>query len=97
MNCNSPASPLLSEAPIVGHGARLIMGCYMSNTRKAVIPVVERHNALLFHATPYEGFEHSRNVLYVGAAPNQNMLPLAGYMLPHHGLRVAMVGSDNVC
>lgn len=87
----------LSEALILEHGARLIMGCYMSNTRKAVIPVVERHNALLFYATPYEGFEYSRNVFYAGAAPNQNILPLAGYMLSHHGLRVAMVGSDYVC
>jgi branched-chain amino acid transport system substrate-binding protein len=87
----------LSEALILEHGARLIMGCYMSSTRKAVIPVVERHNALLFYATPYEGFEYSRNVFYAGAAPNQNILPLAGYMLSHHGLRVAMVGSDYVC
>jgi branched-chain amino acid transport system substrate-binding protein len=87
----------MSESLILEHGARLIMGCYMSSTRKAVIPVVERHNALLFYATPYEGFEYSRNVFYAGAAPNQNILPLAGYMLSHHGLRVAMVGSDYVC
>jgi branched-chain amino acid transport system substrate-binding protein len=100
--CLDPASTPrnysgMAEHLIREHGVRLIMGCYMSSTRKAVIPIVERHNALLFYATPYEGFEYSRNVFYAGAAPNQNILPLASYMLSHHGTRVAMVGSDYVC
>ena len=95
--CSPRQYAAFSEALVLEHGARLIMGCYMSSTRKAVIPVVERHNALLFYATPYEGFEFSRNVFYAGAAPNQNILPLAAYMLSRHGPRVAMVGSDYVC
>ena len=95
--CTPRRYAALTEELILEHGVRLIMGCYMSSTRKAVIPIVERHNALLFYATPYEGFEFSRNVFYAGAAPNQNILPLAGYMLSNHGLRVAMVGSDYVC
>lgn len=89
--------PGMAEKLILEQGVRLIMGCHMSSTRKAVLPIVERHNALLFYATPYEGFEYSRNVFYAGAAPNQNILPLASYMLSHHGTRVAMVGSDYVC
>lgn len=89
--------PQLTEELILEHDVRLIFGCYMSSTRKAVIPIVERHNALLFYATPYEGFEYSRNVLYAGAAPNQNSLPLAGFMLSHYGSRVWMVGSDYIC
>ena len=89
--------PGMAEQLILEQGVRLLMGCHMSSTRKAVLPIVERHNALLFYATPYEGFEYSRNVFYAGAAPNQNILPLASYMLSHHGTRVAMVGSDYVC
>ena len=95
--CSPRRCASLAEQLILEQGVRLIMGCYMSSTRKAVIPIVERHNALLFYATPYEGFEYSRNVFYAGAAPNQNILPLAGYMLASHGSRVAMVGSDYVC
>lgn len=100
--CTDPASmPQLyarqCEELVLERGVRLLMGCYMSSARKAVIPIVERHDALLFYATPYEGFEYSRNVFYAGAAPNQNILPLASYMLAHHGARVAMVGSDYVC
>lgn len=87
----------LSEQLILEHGIRLLLGCYMSSARKAVIPLVERHDALLFYGAAYEGFEFSRNVFYGGAAPNQNILPLAGYMLARHGCRVAMVGSDYVC
>ncbi len=87
----------LAEQLILEHRVRLIVGCYMSSTRKAVIPIVERHNALLFYATPYEGFEYSRNVIYTGAAPNQNTLPLAGFMLTNYGSRVSMIGSDYVC
>ncbi len=89
--------PGMAEQLILEQGVRLVMGCHMSSTRKAMLPIVERHNALLFYATPYEGFEYSRNVFYAGAAPNQNILPLASYMLSHHGTRVAMVGSDYVC
>ncbi|MFC0401294.1 transporter substrate-binding domain-containing protein [Paraburkholderia rhizosphaerae] len=87
----------LAEQLILEHRVKIIAGCYMSSTRKAVIPIVERHNALLFYATPYEGFEYSRNVIYTGAAPNQNTLPLAGFMLSQFGSRVSMIGSDYVC
>lgn len=95
--CNPARYAAMTEELIVDKSVRLIMGCYMSSTRKAVIPIVERYNALLFYATPYEGFEYSRNVIYSGAAPNQNTLPLAGFMLSRFGSRVAMVGSDYVC
>ncbi len=75
---------------------RIIVGCYMSSSRKAVIPVVERWNALLLYPTLYEGFEYSRNVFYTGAAPNQNSVQLADFMLRRFGSRVFMVGSDYI-
>jgi len=84
------------EQLIVEEQVRVVVGCYMSSTRKAVIPVVERHNALLLYPTFYEGFEYSRNVIYTGATPNQNSVPLASYMLSNFGSRVFMVGSDYV-
>lgn len=74
----------------------VIFGCYMSSTRKAVIPVVEKWQRLLMYPTLYEGFEFSRNVIYTGAAPNQNSAPLAAYMTRHFGPRVYMVGSDYI-
>lgn len=86
----------LAERLIVDDGVKVIFGCYMSSTRKVVIPVVERRNALLFYATLYEGFEFSNNVIYSGAAPNQNSVQLADYMTSVYGPRVYMIGSDYI-
>ncbi len=74
----------------------VIFGCYMSSTRKAVIPVVEKWNRLLFYPTLYEGFEFSSNVIYTGAAPNQNSALLADYMTSRYGTRLYLVGSDYI-
>ena len=87
---------ILAEKLIVEDGVRIILGCYMSSERKAVLPVVERWNGLLFYPTLYEGFEYSRNVIYTGAAPNQNSVQLAEYMMREFGSRVYMVGSDYI-
>jgi branched-chain amino acid transport system substrate-binding protein len=86
----------LAEKLILEDGVRIILGCYMSSTRKSVIPVVERWHALLVYPTLYEGFEYSRNVVYTGAAPNQNSVQLAEFMLRTYGSRVFMVGSDYI-
>lgn len=86
----------LAEKLMVDDGVRIILGCYMSSERKAVLPVVERWNGLLFYPTLYEGFEYSRNVIYTGAAPNQNSVQLAEYMMREFGSRVYMVGSDYI-
>jgi len=75
---------------------RLLFGCYMSSTRKAVLPVVEAHRGLLFYPTLYEGFEYSRHCIYAGAAPNQNSLQLAKFLLSAFGNRFLFVGSNYV-
>ena len=75
---------------------RLLFGCYMSSTRKAVLPVVESHRGLLFYPTLYEGFEYSRHCIYTGAAPNQNSLQLARYLLSTYGNRFLLVGSNYI-
>lgn len=94
---SSPGSyKTLAEKLMADDGIRLILGCYMSSERKAVLPVVERWNGLLLYPTLYEGFEYSRNVIYTGAAPNQNSVQLAEYMMREFGSRVYMVGSDYI-
>ena len=62
-------------------GLTTIFGCYTSSSRKAVLPVVERLNGLLWYPTIYEGFEYSPNIIYTGAAPNQNSLALCELIL----------------
>ncbi|MXN31387.1 transporter substrate-binding domain-containing protein [Delftia sp. CH05] len=86
----------LAAQLIVGDGINVIFGCYMSSSRKAVIPIVEKWNKLLFYPTLYEGFEFSSNVIYTGAAPNQNSVQLADYMTSSFGARVYLIGSDYI-
>ncbi len=73
-----------------------VFGCYTSSSRKEVLPLFEKHDALLWYPSHYEGFETSDNVVYTGAAPNQHILPLARYLLTHHGKRGWFVGSNYV-
>ena len=75
---------------------RLLFGCYMSSTRKAVLPVVEGVRGLLFYPTLYEGFEYSLHCIYTGAAPNQNSLQLAKFLLSAYGNRFLLIGSNYI-
>src|SRR5258708_5385461 len=81
----------LAERLVSADNVKVIFGCYMSSTRKAVIPVVERWNRILFYPTLYEGFEFSNNLIYTGAAPNQNNVQLADFMMSMFGARVYLV------
>lgn len=87
---------VLAERLILADDVKVIFGCYMSSSRKAVIPVVEKWNRLLFYPTLYEGFEFSNNLIYTGAAPNQNSVQLAEFMTASFGPRVYLVGSDYI-
>jgi branched-chain amino acid transport system substrate-binding protein len=87
---------LLAQKMVQEDGLNVIFGCYMSSTRKAVMPVVEKWQRLLLYPTLYEGFEFSPNIIYTGAAPNQNSAQLAEYMTSHFGARVYLVGSDYI-
>ncbi|WP_271167412.1 transporter substrate-binding domain-containing protein [Hansschlegelia plantiphila] len=86
----------LAKKLIVEDGATSIFGCYTSASRKAIIPVMERLNGLLWYPTPYEGFEYSPNVIYTGAVPNQNSSELCRFMMQTYGPRFYLIGSDYV-
>jgi branched-chain amino acid transport system substrate-binding protein len=86
----------LAERLLTVDQVRLIFGCYMSSTRKAVLPTVEAYRSILFYPTLYEGFEYSPRCIYTGAAPNQNSLQLAKFLLQHFGNRFVFVGSNYV-
>lgn len=86
----------LAERLIAQDQVSVIIGCYMSSARKQVLPVIERRNALFFYPTLYEGFEYSPNVIYGGATPNQNSVPLAIYLMENYGKNFYFVGSDYI-
>jgi urea transport system substrate-binding protein len=62
-----------------------VFGCWTSVSRKNVLPVFEENNGLLFYPVQYEGNECSKNVVYTGAAPNQQILPAVEWLMTKEG------------
>jgi urea transport system substrate-binding protein len=74
-----------------------IFGCWTSAGRKAVRPIIERHDGLLFYPLQYEGLEQSPNIVYNGAAPNQQIIPALTWCCSYlKKQRLFLVGSDYV-
>src|SRR5690606_29459831 len=55
---------LQAEKLITKDKVSVIFGCWESDDRKAVKPIVEKHNNLLFYPAQYEGLESSPNICY---------------------------------
>lgn len=86
----------LARQLIVRDQVSAIFGCCSSASRKAVLPVVERHDAVLFYPSVYEGFEYSPNVIYAGPTPSQAVIPLLEHLFDTCGRRVFLIGSNYV-
>lgn len=86
------AAQTLLATPGLAH----VVGCYTSSSRKEVLPVFEKLDAVLWYPSHYEGFETSENIVYTGAAPNQHVVPLTHYILSEGGRRAFMVGSNYI-
>jgi branched-chain amino acid transport system substrate-binding protein len=85
-----------ARAMLADEGLAHVVGCYTSSSRKEVLPLFEKHDALLWYPSHYEGFESSENVVYTGAAPNQHIVPLAEHLLRVHGKRAWCLGSNYI-
>jgi len=73
-----------------------VFGCWTSASRKAVLPVFEENNGLLWYPVQYEGMESSPNIFYSGAAPNQQIVPAVEWLLQNKGKKFFLLGSDYV-
>lgn len=95
-----PGSRLEAYAPAVeallAQNIHHVVGCYTSSSRKEVIPIFEKRDALLWYPAHYEGFESSENVVYTGSAPNHHILPLVQFLLTRHGRRAFCIGSNYI-
>jgi urea ABC transporter urea binding protein len=92
-----PTFALKAEKLITQDQVCTLFGCWTSASRKAVKPVVEKHNHLLFYPLQYEGLEQSPNIVYTGAAPNQQIIPAVKWCCSFlKKKRLFLVGSDYV-
>jgi len=87
----SEAERLITQEHVV-----TLFGCWTSACRKTVRPVVEKYDNLLVYPLQYEGLEESPNIVYTGAAPNQQIIPAIKWSLDHLGKRFFLIGSDYV-
>ena len=74
-----------------------IMGCWTSASRKAVLPVLERDNGLLYYPTFYEGLEQSKNVIYTGQEATQQVFAGLDWVAKTKGAKTFyLIGSDYI-
>lgn len=74
-----------------------IFGCWTSASRKAVLPVVEKENGLLYYPTFYEGLEQSKNVIYTGQEATQQILAGLDWVVREKKAKsFFLVGSDYI-
>jgi urea transport system substrate-binding protein len=94
---DSEAFAAAAQRLIVEENVSVVFGCWTSASRKSVLPVFESQQHLLFYPVQYEGLEESENIVYTGAAPNQQLVPAVKWCLDALGAkRFFLVGSDYV-
>lgn len=85
------ARKLISEDKVA-----TVFGGWTSASRKAMLPVFEELNGLLWYPVQYEGLESSPNIFYTGATTNQQIVPSVDYLLEQGKKTFFLLGSDYV-
>jgi urea transport system substrate-binding protein len=74
-----------------------VMGCWTSASRKAVLPVFEQYNGMLYYPTFYEGLEQSPNVIYTGQEATQQIIAGIDWVTKEKGAKsFYLLGSDYI-
>lgn len=85
-----------AEKLLLEDGVAVVFGGWTSASRKAMLPVFEENNGLLFYPVQYEGLEQSPNIFYTGATTNQQIVPAVEYLLEEGKTKFFLLGSDYV-
>ncbi|MEY4551141.1 MAG: urea transporter substrate-binding protein, partial [Pseudomonadota bacterium] len=82
---------------LVNDKVAAVFGCWTSASRKAVLPVFERENGLLYYPTFYEGLEQSKNVFYTGQEATQQIIAGLDWLHKEKGAKTFfLIGSDYI-
>ncbi|MGS0736952.1 urea ABC transporter substrate-binding protein [Pseudomonas sp. GG8] len=82
---------------LVNDKVATVFGCWTSASRKAVLPIFEKENGLLYYPTFYEGLEQSKNVIYTGQEATQQILASLDWIAKTKGAKsFYLVGSDYI-
>ncbi|MET0286534.1 MAG: transporter substrate-binding protein, partial [Polyangiales bacterium] len=82
---------------LVSDRVAAVFGCWTSASRKAVLPVFEKENGLLYYPTFYEGLEQSKNVFYTGQEATQQIIAGLDWMAKEKSAKTFfLIGSDYI-
>ncbi|MDB4987014.1 MAG: Urea transporter, urea binding protein [Myxococcaceae bacterium] len=82
---------------LVNDHVACVFGCWTSASRKAVLPVFERENGLLYYPTFYEGLEQSKNVFYTGQEATQQIIAGIDWIATEKKAKTFfLIGSDYI-
>ena len=98
-DCRSDVNAFVSEARRLLEQDKVaaLFGCWTSESRKAVIPVLDEFNSILFFPGNFEGIERSPRVFYAGGSANQSVLPAVRWAYDTLGTRkFFVVGLEEV-
>ena len=86
-----------SKKLLVNDKVAAVFGCWTSASRKAVLPVFEKENGLLYYPTFYEGLEQSKNVFYTGQEATQQILAGLDWVVKEKKAKsFFLIGSDYI-
>ena len=86
-----------SKKLLVNDKVAAVFGCWTSASRKAVLPVFEQYNGMLYYPTFYEGLEQSPNVIYTGQEATQQIIAGIDWVVKTKGAKTFyLLGSDYI-
>lgn len=86
-----------SKKLLVNDSTAAVFGCWTSASRKAVLPVFEKENGLLYYPTFYEGLEQSKNVFYTGQEATQQIIAGLDWLQKEKKAKTFfLIGSDYI-
>ena len=86
-----------SKKLLVNDKVAAVFGCWTSASRKAVLPVFEQYNGMLYYPTFYEGLEQSPNVIYTGQEATQQIIAGIDWVVKNKGAKkFFLLGSDYI-
>ena len=86
-----------SKKLLVNDKVAAVFGCWTSASRKAVLPVFEQYNGMLYYPTFYEGLEQSPNVIYTGQEATQQIIAGIDWVVKEKGAKTFyLLGSDYI-
>ncbi len=86
-----------SRKLLVNDKVAAVFGCWTSASRKAVLPVFEQYNGMLYYPTFYEGLEQSKNVIYTGQEATQQIIAGIDWIVKEKNPKTFyLLGSDYI-